>query len=332
MKLDVTRGDALQSQVSGVEPPLKWVGGKRWLAPRVRALFPERITGRYYEPFFGGGAVFFSMRPDQLPMFPELGRQHVAAQRARVADLSTDLVNFYLRLRDSVEPVINEVRHLRHAYLSRRFCDDNVDRRRKTFDSVRAEYNEVRREPFPSLLCGNRQAARYLLLNKTCFNGLMRFNRKGEFNTPHGDYKNPSIFDAGHLRAVSRALRGVDVKVQDFEECVADAGPGDVVYLDPPHAARTSKRSGTFTSYTDRPWTEEDDGRVTRVFWDLARRGARVVVSQADTERARELLLASENRRGQWLTVEPVSRPERVNSKGSGRASVGEILVAAGPR
>ncbi|MDM7993510.1 MAG: Dam family site-specific DNA-(adenine-N6)-methyltransferase [Candidatus Fermentibacter sp.] len=334
MNLDVTHGingiggQATMSEQIGVTPPLKWVGGKRWVADRVRALLPPQISGEYYEPFFGGGAIFFSMRPEQLPMFAEPGRQYVRESRARVADLSPGLVEFYEVLRDRVEPLIRDLHDLRDEY--RGYYTS--EKRERYYTAVRYVFNDNRDRVNRTTHEVVRQAARFLFLNKTGYNGLMRYNRRGELNTPHGAYKNPSIFEPSELRKASVALRGVDVQALDFEECVKGAGPGDAVYLDPPHAPRTEKRSATFTAYTGRAWSEDDDRRVTRVFWDLARRGARVVMSQADTPRARELLREEGGDLWEGVHLESVMRPERVSSKGSGRAAVGEILVAAGPR
>lgn len=316
----------MAKEVVGVAPPLKWVGGKRWVAEKVRSLFPEKIAGRYYEPFLGGGAVFFSLRPEQLPLFDEQGRQHVPAVRARCADLSPDLVHFYLALRDDTERVMDHARWLRQAYNTRETGDGKAG----FYLGIRGEFNRGRGELYPPLVNVD-QAARFLFLNKTGFNGLLRYNRRGEMNTPHGAYKNPTIFDPANLRAAALALRGVDLRVEDFEECVLDAGPGDVAYFDPVHAARDEKRRGaTFTGYTGKGWTADDDRRVSAVFWSLARRGVRVVMSQADTPRARELLQQEGGELWSSAHVEVVMRPGTVSSKGSGRAAVPELLVAAG--
>src|SRR5229473_1449448 len=177
-------------------PFLKWVGGKTSLLPELLKHIPARLRG-YHEPFVGGGALFFAVRP----------------RRAVLADNNAELIHCYQQVRDDVYGVLDAL--ARHVY------------QRPHFEAVRALE--------PLRLPAAARAARFIFLNKTCFNGLWRVNRAGRFNVPFGRYKNPRFADPASLITASHALRGVEIRHSPFEEALAMAAPGDFVYLDPPY-------------------------------------------------------------------------------------------------
>lgn len=178
-----------------VRPFLKWTGGKQWLAPFVSKWLDEDFSGRYYEPFLGGGSSFLAVAPSA----------------ATLSDENEELISTYLAVRDDVELVIDTLKSYPHS---------------KDF------YGKLRqkqpRKP-------HTQAARLIYLNKTAFNGIYRVNRAGRFNVPFGDYKNPTICNVERLRAASERLASSNLKVGDFAEALKDAEAGDFVYLDPPY-------------------------------------------------------------------------------------------------
>lgn len=301
-----------------IRPALKWAGGKAWMADRVRVLLPPRIAGTYHEPFAGGAAVFCSLSPAQLPLFDEPGRQVVPPRRASLNDLSPDLIRFYEAVRDDVELLMSSLRALRDRYLAEPYRDEPSEGgRSRIFQEIRRAFNGARDDARESAA----QAARYLFLNKAGFNGLMRYNRDGEINTPHGAMRAPAMLDPEQMRMLSRALRGVSLSCADFEVALASAVPGDAAYLDPPHATRS--RTSSFRGYTACAWTDADDERVAAAFWRLARGGVRVVLSQANTPRMRGLLAGAE--------IQVVMRRGTISSKADRRQPVAEILAAAGP-
>lgn len=189
------REDELGVFTPVARPFLKWAGGKQWLAPIADQLLSPNFSGTYYEPFLGGGAIFFALSPS----------------RPVLCDTNEELIATYQALRDDVDSVITLLRRYPHN--------------RDFFEHIR------RRKPrTPATV-----AARFIYLNKTAFNGLYRVNLKGEFNVPFGRYVNPSICQETRLREAAATLMNADLKCVDFEKAVAGASPGDFVYLDPPY-------------------------------------------------------------------------------------------------
>lgn len=188
----------MAEEVAGrqARPFVKWAGGKGQLLDELLKRAPTTF-GRYYEPFVGGGALFFALQP----------------KRAVLADKNQELANAYLVVRDNVEELVISLRqHRNHR-----------------------DYYYRLRSLNPLELTSLERASRFIYLNKTCYNGLWRVNRRGHFNVPFGRYKDPKICDADNLRAVSAALQGVEIRCSDFEEALQTATGGDLVYLDPPY-------------------------------------------------------------------------------------------------
>ncbi|MEE8408047.1 MAG: DNA adenine methylase [Myxococcota bacterium] len=262
------------------KPFLKWAGGKAKLAPEILARFPERFK-RYHEPFIGGGAIYFALGP----------------RLATLSDINDDLVNTYITVRDDVEALIDELRK-HHAS-------------EEHFYAVRA----LVREELPLI----QAAARTVFLNRTCFNGLYRVNRRGQFNVPFGRYANPKICNVDNLRAVSDALRGVDLRVEDALAIGHRARCGDLVYFDPPYDPASATSS--FTSYAKGGFGRDEQARLADVFADLAGRGVHVVLSNSDTPFVRDLYA------GFRIDQVYVRRP--INSRADRRGPVPEVLVSA---
>lgn len=225
-------------------PFLKWAGGKSQLLPQFQRFFPKKF-GRYYEPFLGGGAVFFSLAP----------------RTATLSDTNEELINAYQVVRNSVEELI--------AVLRRRFSQKNDEE----------NYYRIRDEMDLSRLTDVERAARLIYLNKTCFNGLYRVNRSGRFNVPFGNYSNPKICDDVNLRRASTELASASLRVCDFEEAVFKAKRGDFVYFDPPYAPLSPTSS--FTSYTKDDFGETEQRRLAHVFRELDKRGVHVMLSNS---------------------------------------------------
>lgn len=225
----------------GALPFLKWAGGKQWLSPAALALRPAEFKGRYLEPFVGGGSFFFSLRPAQ----------------AVLGDANPELVATYQAVKDDVEGVISVLERYPHT---------------KEF------YYRLRQRKPRSV---TTRAARMIYLNRTCWNGLYRVNRKGQFNVPFGRYENPTICDAERLRAAARALRSARLVCGDFLESLKGARSGDLVYLDPPYVI--GHTGNGFLKYNSRLFSWADQKRLARVARKLADRGVNVLVSNADT-------------------------------------------------
>lgn len=227
-------------------PFIKWAGGKRALIPDIAKRFPEHV-GTYWEPFVGGGAVFFTMA-DRIG-------------RAILSDRNEELVVAYQVVKDQVDDLIEALRAHERGH-----CRDE-----KYYLRVRAQ------EPTSAL----DVAARFIYLNKTCYNGLYRVNKAGRFNVPKGRYKNPDICNAERLRAASRVLGKATIRIGDFERVVRPEAD-DFVYCDPPY-------DDCFTGYQADGFNADDQERLRDAIQGWAAAGADVMMSNSDTPLIRRL-------------------------------------------
>ena len=272
-------------------PFLKWAGGKGQLLARFEPYWPASF-GRYFEPFVGGGAVFFHLYNS--------GR--LAGKEVVLADGLEELINCFGVVRDRVEDLIAALgRHEPHK------LDRDYYGRVRAWD----------REPDFARRSEVERAARLLFLNHTGYNGLYRVNRRGQFNVPFGRYWNPTVCDAPNLRAASEALAGVRLAAADFETALSEAGPGDLVYLDPPYQPLSA--TAHFTAYTAGDFDLEDQRRLASVFRELDARGCHLLLSNSDTELVRRLYAGCEQ------IVFQAARP--INSHARDRGPVPELLV-----
>lgn len=237
---------------SGAHPVLKWAGGKTQLLQEILPRLPRTIE-TYFEPFVGGGAVFFALVRERR------------FRKAVLADSNPELIEVYRVLQEDPEAVIRALEPYQHRY------DETA-------------YYEIRehRPRTPA-----NRVARLIYLNKTGYNGLYRVNRSGRFNVPFGRYKNPRILDAPNLRAVSAALSGVTLLEMDFEQATAAARPGDAVYFDPPYLPLS--KTASFAAYDRHPFGLPEHERLARVFGDLSQRGVHAVLSNSSTPDTRQL-------------------------------------------
>ena len=275
---------AVRKDPNTARPFLKSVGGKTALLPEILLRLPAKIN-TYYEPFLGGGAVFFALAAENR------------FKRAVLSDANEELVVTYIALANLTDKVVRALK--KHMYEEEHYY------------SVRAR-DTLKMEM-------NARAARFIYLNKTCFNGLWRVNKKGKFNVPFGRYTNPTICDEENLRAVAAVLQRTAVPfATDFEVTVALAKRGDTAYFDPPYAPASA--TANFTAYTAGGFGPEDQKRLRDVAKKLDERGVHVLLSNSDTPFVRELY------RG--FKIEKVQAPRRVNSRGDKRGNVGELLIS----
>jgi DNA adenine methylase len=268
--------------VENAQPFLKWAGGKSRLIRQYAPYLPQRDeVRRYFEPFIGSAALFFHLQP----------------ACAILADVNEKLVEVYRVVQQEVVALILAL----HGHQNT------------------ADYYYGVRALDPLQLTPVERAARLIYLNRTCYNGLFRENRSGQFNVPFGRYMNPTICDEGRLRTASRALQGACLSVADFAAVVEDAGPGDFVYFDPPYDPLS--RTSSFTHYNGPGFTADDQIRLAETFFELDRRGCRVLLSNASTPLIHQLY------GGRGYRFVPVQARRNINSKANGRGSVTELLI-----
>lgn len=272
-------------------PFVKWAGGKTNLLPKLRIYYPhEKDYETYYEPFLGGGAVFFDIRP----------------RLACLSDSNADLVNAFHVVKKDVESLINHLRELDAEY-------------RK---APREKYYEVRDQWIPDELDSVERATRFIFLNKTCYNGLYRVNRQGKFNVPFGKYHNPTICDEDRLRAANDALRGAAVQCLDFQKALRQVGRTDFVYVDPPY--EPISKTANFTGYTKEQFARNDQldllRELTRIKDEV---GARVLMSSSGSKDIERLY------RKAGFRVVHVTAPRAISSDPKTRGPTKELFIVS---
>lgn len=272
-----------------VKPVLKWAGGKRQLMPQILEYIPKKF-GRYYEPFVGGGALFFELQNS----------------KSTINDFNTELILTYKSIRDNLDQLVQLLKQHEQNNSSEYYYEIREWDRNGIIDNK----NNVER------------AARFIYLNKTGFNGLFRVNSQNQMNTPYGRYKNPAIVNAEILTAVSEFLNDPKVEILngDFEEAVKNAKRGDFVYFDPPYAPLVDDKK-SFVGYTLNGFDAKEQGRLRDLFNALTNKGVKVMLSNSSVPYIHDIYSEYKD----TTIVVPAKRS--INSKSSGRGKVDEVLI-----
>lgn len=269
----------------GAQPFVKWVGGKRSLLPAISPLLPSEFRD-YFEPFAGGAALFFALSPHP--------------HQATLLDRNRELILAYQAIKKTPGALLHRLnQHAAHH--------------------SKDYYYRVRRQKPTAPI---EMAARFLYLNKTCFNGLYRVNKSGGFNSPMGSYQRPNIVNAENIRACHVALQSARVLVGDFEQIEKLVGAKDFVYLDPPYHPTTE---ASFTKYTKENFTEKDQVRLRDFIVRLSRKGAFVMMSNSKTRLIADLYDSPQ------FHHHTVTAPRTVNCKPLERDRVEELLITNYP-
>ena len=275
----------LKSQ-STLQPFTKWTGGKRQLLSVIKSLMPDQYNN-YFEPFVGGGALFFDLAP----------------KKAYINDFNSELINCYQQIKKNPQILIellakHQENNSKEYYLDLRSADR---------DSRIDKMTDVER------------AARIMYMLRVDFNGLYRVNSKNQFNVPYGRYKNPKIVDGELLLSISKYLNDNDIHIlnKDFEEAVEDVRVGDFVYFDPPYIPLSE--TSAFTSYTHEGFSYEDQVRLMDTFMKLDEKGAYVMLSNSSSPIVEELY--------KDFYIHKVEATRTNGAKSSSRGKISEIIV-----
>ena len=262
-------------------PFLKWAGGKTRLISQYKDYFPQHYQ-TYYEPFLGGGAVFFHLQPSH----------------AVLTDINADLVITYRCVRDNLEELITLLQAHQQRHNSEYYYD------------VRNYHNGT----------DLTKAARFIYLNKTCFNGLYRVNSQGKFKVPVGKYKNPGICQEEILKLASESLKKVEIKQANFDEVLNYAtGSNEFVYFDPPYYPLN--KTSNFTAYSNFCFDENQQIKLRDIFIELAHKGVKVMLSNSDCPLIRDLYSD--------FNVHTISAARSINSNAQKRGKITEVLVTS---
>ena len=297
-----------KSEGKKVKPFLKWAGGKGQLLPEIEKYFPfesGKIT-KYAEPFVGGGAVLFDV----------LSNYNLDA--VYISDINAELINTYRIIRDDIDALIDML-----TVMQNEFVPMGADSRKAYYLAKRERFNSMKVNDEGCV--NTEKAALMIFLNKTCFNGLFRVNKKGLFNVPMGAYKNPLICDEENLRNVSEKLQNVKIVCGDFRESTDFIDDSTFVYFDPPYRPITDTSS--FTAYTENLFDDEEQKELAKFVDMLHRKGAKVVVSNSDPKNAN----AEDDFFDKIYSAHKIKRVEAtrmINCNSEARGKIKELLIS----
>lgn len=293
-----------------IKPFIKWVGGKGQILDEIRKNYPPELgksIKKYAEPFVGGGAVLF----DVLANYD--------LDEVYISDSNPELINLYENIQKNVGALIKMLKIREEKYLAL-----NEEERKLYYYEVRNTYNSYIGSSKNSL----EKAVCFMFLNKTCFNGLYRVNRKGEFNVPMGAYTKPLICDENNLRAVSKALKKVRIVCGDYHDCDEFVDKNTFVYFDPPY--RPLNATSSFTAYTENDFDDEDQKELAEFIKKLNERGAYVMASNSDPKNVNpEDDFFEDLYKKSKMKINRISASRAINSKGSARGKISELLICS---
>lgn len=277
------------------KPFVKWAGGKNQLLKEITNNLPKEING-YYEPFLGGGALLFYILENYTP------------KQILISDINEELINAFSIIKTNPEGLIKDLEiyksnHSEKFYYTIRGLETSTT---KKLGVVLSD----------SKLSNVERAARFIYLNKTCFNGLYRVNKDNKFNVPMGKYKNPEIFSKKNILESSKLLQNVEMKVMPFEDILHFAKAKEFIYFDPPY---DQINENSFTSYTSNDFTRKDQIRLKEVYEKLDKKGCFVMESNSPTD-----FIKSQYKR---YKIKEVSAKRMINCDGKKRNEVKEVLI-----
>ncbi|MEE1025680.1 MAG: Dam family site-specific DNA-(adenine-N6)-methyltransferase [Acutalibacteraceae bacterium] len=297
-----------KSEEKTVKPFLKWAGGKGQLLSEIEKYYPfeEGNITKYAEPFVGGGAVLF----DILSKYD--------LDEVYISDINFELINTYRVVRDNVDSLIKLLYTMQSEFIS---LDTNNRKlyymeKREHFNYLKVNENESN---------NIEKAALMIFLNKTCFNGLYRVNKKGLFNVPMGAYKNPMICDENNLRAVSEKLQRVTIVCGDYRESADFIDENTFVYFDPPYRPITDTAS--FTAYTENLFNDEEQIELARFVDNMYRKGAKIIISNSDPKNSNTNDNFFENIYSSYK-IKRVDATRMINCKSKARGKIKELLIS----
>lgn len=296
------------------KPFLKWAGGKSQLIDEIIAIFPEEIIQskyieNYFEPFLGGGALFFYLK------------SYFKIKKSYINDINPDLILTYRVIQKYPKKLIIQLKEIKMEYL-----ELNGEDRKEFFFKVRDDYNKKGKN-FDYLSVSDEsieRAKQLIFLNKTCFNGLYRVNANGEFNVPMGKYKNPAIFEEENIKDVSKALKNTIICNGPFEELGEFIGDNSLVYFDPPYRPLTD--SASFTSYTKSRFNDDNQIQLAEFCRSIDKKCSKFILSNSDPKNAnKEDNFFDELYEG--FDIKRVQAKRMINRDKTKRGSINELLI-----
>lgn len=294
--------------MQNVRPFIKWAGGKGKLIPQLKNYYPFELNNikinKYVEPFIGGGAVLINIL------------QEYDVKEAYAFDINIDLINCYNVIKTDVENLIKEL-----DIKEKRFKELEEKEREEFFYEIRQQYNSYKIDENETNV---KRASEFIFLNRTCFNGLYRVNKNGEFNVPCGKYKNPTICDANNLRNLSYLIRNVKFQYGDYKKSKEYIDCNTFVYFDPPY--RPLSNTSGFTSYTKEDFNDENQKELACYFRELDEKDAKLMLSNSNPKNTNENdNFFEEIYKG--YNINEISAKRMINADVKGRGEISELLI-----
>lgn len=288
------------------KPFLKWAGGKGQLLSEIGKYYPfaeKKHIKKYAEPFVGGGAVLFDV----------LNKHSV--DEIYISDINAELINTYITIRDNSDELISRLKVMESDYLAK-----DADARKKTYLEARARFNALKRDGIRDA----EAATLMIFLNRTCFNGLYRVNKAGDYNVPMGAYKNPQICNEDNLLNVSKKLQNANIVCGDYKDSASFIDDKTFVYFDPPYRPLT--KTANFTSYTEQLFDDNKQLELANFVQDLDNKGALIVISNSDPKNTDENDNFFDDAYSKQ-NIRRVAANRMINRNSDARGKINELLI-----
>ena len=292
-----------------MKPFIKWAGGKTQLLPEIRKKYPDELgksITKYCEPFIGGGAVLF----DILSTYE--------MSEIRINDINRELINTYLQIKTNLAQLTQELEMMQDL-----FWDMDTDARKIYYYEKRERFNYLKINGDDKI--NFEKAALFIFLNKTCFNGLFRVNKKGGFNVPIGSYKKPVIYDKYNLNDINKVLQNVTITTGDYKDCLGFIDMNTFVYIDPPY--RPISETASFTSYAEMDFNDDEQIALGQFTDRVSEKGAKVVLSNSDPKNHDEADNFFDDIYVKY-DIARVTAKRMINCNASSRGDIKELLIS----
>ncbi|MBQ8739182.1 MAG: DNA adenine methylase [Clostridia bacterium] len=303
---DARKNNGAKPTIEKAHPFVKWAGGKTQLLDVLKSNLPSGVgttITKYAEPFVGGGAFLFSLL------------EEYSFEKIYISDNNKELMNVYIAIRDTCNELLSALNNMQNEYNGL-----SIDLQEKFYYEKREEFNTVELNDKTSV----QKASLFIFLNKSCFNGLFRVNKKGKYNVPFGKHKSVFICDSDNLTKISAMLQNVIIKSCDYQEVMSFADSSTLVYFDPPY--RPLNVTSGFTSYTEDDFSDKNQIELADCFKALSSKGVKVMLSNSDPKNINENDSFFDDLYADFNILR-VEASRMINSKGSSRGKIKELLI-----
>ncbi len=303
---DARKNNGTKPTIEKAHPFVKWAGGKTQLLDVLKNNLPSGVGAtikKYAEPFVGGGAFLFSLL------------EEYSFEEIYISDNNKELMNVYQVIRDNCNDLLSALNHLQNEYNGL-----SAESQEQFYYEKREEFNIIELIDKTSV----QKASLFIFLNKSCFNGLYRVNKKGKYNVPFGKHKSVSICDSDNLTKISAMLQNVVIKVCDYHDVMSFADSSTLVYFDPPY--RPLNVTSGFTSYTENDFSDKNQIELAECFKALSNKGVKVMLSNSDPKNTNENDNFFDDLYADFNILR-VEASRMINSKGSSRGKIKELLI-----